>query len=825
MSNRAIIDKELTQGVVPIGTPRAYQYDQALVESAVATVRQGLVELGDYTDAKKGEYLNYATNILNAIQSQYGYPFVANTVSAMTDVSKIYVYTGNETGYTAGNWYYNNGTAWVSGGVFNSTEASTKAEMSLFGVDDLLWDNTTPTTKTQSGVTWTVDNINKSVSVTGTATATSFINFYNTGSGDVGIPSWLVKGQEYYASLRTDSKVLLQIFYYINSEPTILSVRNYTRFTIPINADNDKFAIRLAITSDNLGSIDTVVRPFISEAPSLNEITERIDNYVMARKYVSVPQGTDFDTLTDTGFSYISVNYGYINSPLPDEKQGLLVVYNTGTAITQFVYGTVTSEQYVRRYYTGTETWSQWQSNFRDVLDKSEASLFDVKDLLWNNTTPATTHMQGGVLYTTDKEARTVTISSGGVPSSASSVLNFYYSTTTSPTWLEAGKTYIMHLNTDADVTFELFTKDDADTPPVLYKSIKNHAEFTVDASKILAIIRLFVASGVTIDTVVRPFISESLSLGELSKNRFNRQLKILCIGHSTVQDEFTYAPFIMDRVAPDLEVTMGLAYKSSTNISGSDGFNANFDNADYKIGIYSKYTPHASSWINTSNTKTIKDVLDDEEWDVVVITESAKPDNTTIPIADTTHYAVFGEFMDKIINYVKRPLKFGTCMHHFRHSTNDYQTVIEHENSYEEIITQYRENILDVFPVQFFIPGITAYMNARGTVLDQYGDSPYHHMLADYAHYQEGIGCLVGGYTTALVLLNVAGINDRSVLGDQIVIDEQWVLSHNIPGKNPYEAPYVTGMETENIDRNRLLAQKCSVMAIKKPFEISTIV
>lgn len=42
------------------------------------------------------------------------------TAAAMTDTSKIYVYTGSETGYTNGNWYYYDGSAWVSGGVFNA---------------------------------------------------------------------------------------------------------------------------------------------------------------------------------------------------------------------------------------------------------------------------------------------------------------------------------------------------------------------------------------------------------------------------------------------------------------------------------------------------------------------------------------------------------------------------------------------------------------------------------------------------------------------------------------------------------------------------------
>ena len=38
----------------------------------------------------------------------------------MSDTSKIYVYTGNESGYTNGDWYYHDGSAWADGGIYNS---------------------------------------------------------------------------------------------------------------------------------------------------------------------------------------------------------------------------------------------------------------------------------------------------------------------------------------------------------------------------------------------------------------------------------------------------------------------------------------------------------------------------------------------------------------------------------------------------------------------------------------------------------------------------------------------------------------------------------
>ncbi|ANT43970.1 baseplate/receptor binding protein [Lactococcus phage 98202] len=49
-----------------------------------------------------------------------GAPKAVSQVSSMTDKTKNYVYTGSESGYTPGNWYYWNGSAWASGGVYQS---------------------------------------------------------------------------------------------------------------------------------------------------------------------------------------------------------------------------------------------------------------------------------------------------------------------------------------------------------------------------------------------------------------------------------------------------------------------------------------------------------------------------------------------------------------------------------------------------------------------------------------------------------------------------------------------------------------------------------
>ena len=63
----------------------------------------------------------------------YGSPLTATTAAEMTDKTRAYVYTGSETGMTAGNWYYWNGSAWEDGGVYNAVAVETDTSLSIQG--------------------------------------------------------------------------------------------------------------------------------------------------------------------------------------------------------------------------------------------------------------------------------------------------------------------------------------------------------------------------------------------------------------------------------------------------------------------------------------------------------------------------------------------------------------------------------------------------------------------------------------------------------------------------------------------------------------------
>ena len=67
---------------------------------------------------------------VDALQASIGSPAKAATAAAMTDHSKIYVYTGSETDWETGHWYYYD-SGWQDGGAYNSLALETDKTLSV----------------------------------------------------------------------------------------------------------------------------------------------------------------------------------------------------------------------------------------------------------------------------------------------------------------------------------------------------------------------------------------------------------------------------------------------------------------------------------------------------------------------------------------------------------------------------------------------------------------------------------------------------------------------------------------------------------------------
>lgn len=78
------------------------------------------------------ELVEEASEAIDETRSMVSYPNVAETAAAMSDQTKIYVYTGSETGYNTGHWYYyKSGSGWTDGGLYMSQGVNTDTTLTF----------------------------------------------------------------------------------------------------------------------------------------------------------------------------------------------------------------------------------------------------------------------------------------------------------------------------------------------------------------------------------------------------------------------------------------------------------------------------------------------------------------------------------------------------------------------------------------------------------------------------------------------------------------------------------------------------------------------
>ena len=86
-----------------------------------------------------------------------------------------------------------------------------------------------------------------------------------------------------------------------------------------------------------------------------------------------------------------------------------------------------------------------------------------------------------------------------------------------------------------------------------------------------------------------------------------------------------------------------------------------------------------------------------------------------------------------------------------------------------------------------------------------------------DGVHLQEGLPCQIGAYTFVLKLLELYGFNEYSIIGETTRVTESWTANKAIPGPH--------GNCIGSDDKNCIIAQKCAIMAVKNPYQVTDMV
>lgn len=353
-------------------------------------------------------------------------------------------------------------------------------------------------------------------------------------------------------------------------------------------------------------------------------------------------------------------------------------------------------------------------------------------------------------------------------------------------------------------------TTDTHVTARVFFRPLGTFYDFTGDSDILIpegatgGVVRLQVSdTGVTVNGTASLNVYTARANRELTKDwNEAKHLRVLMIGNSYTNDCSAYAPLIVENISRSVSITLGTTYYSGASIDDYSGW---FDN-DSAVLTYYKYKSRSGKYATAQTGRTLKQCVADEPWDIIVFQQASTDQGTW------STFSNLNTLIDKVLAYHAsvhgNPVKVGWMFPQLRYGLIETVT-------YEDVVDCV-EKVMQTTPCSFFFPCGTAVQNARGTTLDNIGDSG--HLCADgNGHLQAGLPSLIPSYVTALKLLELAGEPWHGVLQDHIRPTAAWVSAINSPGEN--------GTSTGVTDANCYLAQKCAVAAIKFPTTVTVVV
>lgn len=287
------------------------------------------------------ESIERQNNKIENLFSLVGSPLTAETVSQMTDTDKIYVYVGNETGYTNGNWYYYDGENWVSGGVYNAQAIETDKTLtvsdkaadaktvgdqlkiikslndSYVNLESMIYPDTT-----RNNVTFVSGTYNGIPYCRATGSATDEIEFNIIMPHQDSLPAWFIPGDEIYITMPNRSGVKYNFRCWKNeNEEEIFSFNKSGKLRIPL----DTVGLYLQMVVESGTVIDNDLFINISNALTNKELSNDYNNYVSEKKYNSYNVGEEdiiYPNTTRDGIAFRKII----------DENGLAEIYITGTS-------------------------------------------------------------------------------------------------------------------------------------------------------------------------------------------------------------------------------------------------------------------------------------------------------------------------------------------------------------------------------------------------------------------------------------------------------------------------------------------------------------
>lgn len=367
-------------------------------------------------------------------------------------------------------------------------------------------------------------------------------------------------------------------------------------------------------------------------------------------------------------------------------------------------------------------------------------------------------------------------------------------------------------------------------------------------------------------------------------------KLNVIAIGNSFTVDSVAYLPYLMHRIAPEVDFGIDLLMESSSTLTclvldylharhndnvadeykyphvvtrtGNTGSEGEYMYQDGRSYRWFHYNKTEDSWEqkydNTQSVDTslftIQSILlnNNEVYDVVLINSSywSTIEGQNGGYNPNTHGII--NLISEDLNY---PVKFG-CLQTFsnlRSMSNDelqwdedkifdsngnYISDIEYNNGnfVKYVANLFRvtvgtvNNILGKSIVSFKIPVNTAFNNAytwskiRNLGSFNNGSHDGYLRIGDSAtHLMHGLPRQLAAYTCMLKLLELVGVNQKSIIGDTYMLDATTLIGESKLDLTPPSGDNI-GFDGEDKFDNLKFIQKCAVAAVNNPDVITNI-